>query len=125
MNSDETTQNTSDSLNADSPQYDRGIVPAETAARKEREGESFGSTREGQDPESIDTTAGVTTDKEGLTNIYPVEPEMYVEEPGDLKQEEEAAAAERAQELEDISHDDETGKLTDEGDSRGRGPGVV
>jgi len=125
MNSEDTASNTADDLNSDLPQYDRGIVPAETAARKEREGASFGSTREGQDPESIDTTAGVTTDKEGLTNIYPVEPEMYVEQPGDLQQEEEASAAEHAQEREDISHDDETGKLTEEGDTRGKGPGLM
>lgn len=124
MNS-ETTNNQADNLNSDAPQYDRGIVPSETAARKEREGESFGSTREGQDPESIDTTGGVTTDQEGLTNNYAVEPEMYVNEPGDLRQEEAAATAGRAQEVGDVQHDDETGKLTGEGDTRGKGPGAV
>ncbi len=123
MNSENPTNNQADDLNSDVPQYDRGIAPAETAARKEREGESFGSTREGRDPDSIDTTAGVTTDQEGLSNNYAVEPEMYVNEPGDLKQEEEAAAASRGQELEDLKHDDEAGKLSDTGDVRPKGPG--
>ncbi len=125
MNSDEATQNTSDNLNSDAPQYDRGIVPAETAARKEREGDAFGNTSAGHDPESINTTGGITVDNEGLTNNYAIEPEMYVDEPGDLREEEEAATADRAHELHDVQHNDETGKLTDESDTRGKGPGVM
>ena len=124
MNSDK-AKNTADDLNSDAPQYDRGIVPAETAARKEREGESFGNTSKGHDPESIDTTGGITVDKEGLTNNYAVEPEMYVDEPGDLREEEEAATVDRAHELDDVQHDDQTGKLTDTGDTRGKGPGIL
>lgn len=120
-----TTNNQADNLNSDTPQYDRGIVPSETAARKEREGENFGSTREGRDPESIDTTGGVTTDQEGLSNNYAVEPEMYVDQPGDLREAGEAAARDRAQEVKDVQHDDETGKLSTEGDTRGKGPGAV
>ncbi len=47
-------------------QYDRGITPAETSARKEREGEGYKNT---PDPESdLDTTGGYTVDREGLLN---------------------------------------------------------
>ncbi len=67
--------------------FDRGIVPAETAARKEREGEDYKNTPENTEGE-VDTTAGYTTSNEGLTNNYAIEPEMYVDEPGDLKSEE-------------------------------------
>lgn len=66
--------------------YDLHIVPAETAARKEREGENYKQLPD--DPEnqdSLDTTGGFTVDKEGLVNNYAVEPEMYVEVPGDLQ----------------------------------------
>ena len=62
--------------------FDRGIVPAETAARKEREGEDYKEPAEKD--ESIDTTAGATVSNEGLANNYAIEPEMYIEEPGDL-----------------------------------------
>lgn len=63
--------------------FDRGIVPAETAARVEREGDDYKQTTEQKG--SIDTTAGQTVSNEGLANNYAVEPEMYIEEPGDLK----------------------------------------
>jgi len=63
--------------------FDRGIVPAETAARVEREGDNYKQTTEQKG--SIDTTAGQTVSNEGLANNYAVEPEMYIEEPGDLK----------------------------------------
>lgn len=65
--------------------YDPHIVPAETAARKEREGNDFKHLPEhppGSD--SIDTTAGFTVDKEGLVNNFGIEPEMYYETPGDV-----------------------------------------
>ena len=65
--------------------FDRGIVPAETAARKEREGEDYKQPAD-KKKGSIDTTAGATVSNEGLANNFAVEPEMYVEEPGDLKQ---------------------------------------
>lgn len=109
---------------SDTDQYDRGIMPSETAARMEREGSDFKTTADEQaDPESIDVTGGATVDKEGLGNNYAIEPEMYVEEPGDLRQQEEEAAAERARTLEEVKHDDEEGKLTMERDTRGKGPG--
>ena len=91
--------------------YDRGINPAETAARQEREQSDFKDTSE---PESdVDTTSGTTVDREGLANNYAVEPEMYVEEPGDLREQEEAEKAERAEELKEVN------------EPGGKGPGVV
>lgn len=122
-------------VSADVDTYDRGIVPAETAARKEREGGQFKETpdkiKEEQprtndqtDDDSIDTTGGYTVDKEGLQNNYAIEPEMYVNEPGDLRKEEEELTAERAKELKEINQDKE-GQLTEEGDQRGEGPGAI
>ncbi|MGB7083937.1 MAG: hypothetical protein WBD47_00170 [Phormidesmis sp.] len=70
----------------ESDNFDRGIVPAETAARKEREGGDYKDTVEKKEG-SIDTSAGSTVSNEGLANNYAVEPEMYVNEPGDLKDE--------------------------------------
>lgn len=104
--------------------YDANIIPSETAARMEREGENFGKTPT-NNVEGIDTTAGYAIDSEGLVNNYPIEPEMYYEVPGDAKEQLEADAAARAQELYDIKHDDETGKLTTDGDYRGKGPGAI
>jgi len=68
----------------DTDNFDRGIVPAETAAREKREGEDYKQPVEGKKG-SIDTAAGATVSNEGIANNYAVEPEMYVEEPGDLK----------------------------------------
>ncbi|MGB3573797.1 MAG: hypothetical protein WA783_15725 [Phormidesmis sp.] len=67
--------------------FDRGIVPAETAARKEREGEDFKQKADKAEG-SIDTSAGATVSNEGLANNYAIEPEMYIEEPGDLREDE-------------------------------------
>lgn len=108
------------------PQYDRGIVPAEVAARKEREGEIFGRTPKDErvNPESIDTTSGYTVDQEGLVNNYAVEPEMYINEPGDLSQQEAELAAKRARELEELAEDGE-GRLTMERDTRHKGQGLI
>lgn len=109
----------------DTSTADRGIIPAEVAARMDREGGDFRTTADEQaDPESIDITGGATVDQEGLANNYAIEPEMYVDEPGDLKQEEEESAAERAQELEEVNQES-GGKLNSEGDQRGKGPGVI
>lgn len=115
--------------------YDRGIVPAETAARKEREGgqykhtpteerEKGASTDDQTDDASIRTTDGYTVDREGLLNNYAIEPEMYYEVPGDARQQEEAAEAERAHEYQEISEESQ-GKLTEDHDRREHGPGVV
>lgn len=115
--------------------YDRGITPAETAARMEREGELFKKTpteeREASAPTddqtnstSVRTTDGYTVDKEGLLNNYAVEPEMYYEVPGDARQEAEQDTAERIEELKEVNQD-KSGELTDEYDQRGRGTGAV
>lgn len=104
-------------------QYDRGIRPAETAAREEREGEDFKKLplEEG----TIDTTAGYTVDQEGLANNYAIEPEMYYEVPGDLREQEEALKAQRIQERMEANQTDEDGKLTEDGDNRGKGVGMI
>lgn len=66
------------------PGYDKGIVPAEVAARQDREGSNF---KQPPQPEGrSDTTSGYTVDREGLVNNYAIEPEIYVEKPGDLKE---------------------------------------
>jgi hypothetical protein len=101
--------------------YDHGIVPAETAARKEREGKEFKHLPE--DEEDINVTGGYTVDNEGLANNYAIEPEIYYEVPGDLRAKAEAEA--RAQELAEINQTDEDGKLTDQADNRGKGTGLV
>jgi hypothetical protein len=107
--------------------YDRGIIPAETAARKEREQETYKHLPDESpdEEESLDTTSGYTMDKEGLVNNYAVEPEMYVNEPGDLRAEAQEDAHKRSQELEEVNQTDETGKLTMDRDDRERGPGII
>jgi hypothetical protein len=115
--------------------YDRGIVPAETAARKEREGDLYKTLpteeKEANSPtddqtntQSVRTTDGYTVDKEGLLNNYAVEPEMYYEVPGDAKEAAAQDTAERMQELAEINEDKE-GELTEKGDRRGKGTGVI
>jgi len=116
--------------------YDRGIVPAETAARKEREGDQFKTipTEEREASaitddqthlgESIRTTDGYTVDKEGLLNNYAVEPEMYYETPGDASKTAAADEAARVEELAEIN-EDKQGELSETTDKRGRGPGAV
>lgn len=84
--------------------YDRSIQPAETAAREEREGKDF------KEPT---TSEGTTVDREGLANNYAIEPEMYIEEPGDLREKQEAEKVERAKELKEIN------------EPGGKGPGII
>ena len=90
--------------------YDRGITSAETAARAEREGEDF---KETPDKEDIDTTSGYTEDREGLANNYAIEPEMYIEEPGDLREKQQQEERERAEEKKEVN------------EPGGKGPGLV
>jgi hypothetical protein len=115
--------------------YDRGIIPAETAARMKREGKHYkhlpkeedlasASTDDQTNVYSIRTTDGYTVDQEGLVNNYPVEPEMYYEVPGDAREIAAQEKAERIQELREIN-EDKTGLLTEEFDKRGRGPGII
>ncbi len=109
----------------DTSTADRGIVPAEVAARMDREGDDYRETADEQaGAESLDVTGGATVDQEGLANNYAIEPEMYYETPGDMKQQEEEDAAARSQELAQ-ANEDKQGELTMEGDQRGRGPGIV
>lgn len=119
------TDDTSDRVQGDN--YDPHIVPAETAARKEREGDTYKTQpnkRQEAEEGSIHTTDGYTVDKEGLVNNYAIEPEMYINEPGDLREKEAEHTAERAEEIQDLS-EDEQGKLTMEKDQRHRGQGMV
>lgn len=89
-------------------QYDPHIVPAETAAREEREGNKFKKTPEQEG--DLDTTEGYTVDKEGLLNNYAIEPEMYYEEPGDRTAIKEAEKAERAEELKEVNEEGGQGR---------------
>lgn len=120
---------------AQSDAYDPHIIPAETAARKEREGSQFktvpteereasASTDDQTDSKSIETTGGYTVDQEGLLNNYAIEPEMYYEVPGDARQVEEEQHQQRVEEYREINQDEE-GKLTMEHDQRGRGTGAI
>ncbi|MBD2344105.1 hypothetical protein [Anabaena subtropica] len=135
MTNEPVKRTTDSSERVQSDTYDRGIVPAETAARKEREGDLYktlpteareadAATDDQTNKDSIHTTDGYTVDKEGLLNNYAVEPEMYYEVPGDARQETEQDTASRVQELGEINEDKE-GELTEKGDSRGRGPGLI
>lgn len=105
--------------------YDDHIVPAETAARKEREGENFKHTPHQPEDASLDTSAGYTVDKEGLINNFAIEPEMYIEEPGDLREKEEQLARERGQEMAEVNDTNKRGELTEDHDSRGKGTGII
>ncbi|MEA5576471.1 hypothetical protein [Anabaena sp. UHCC 0451] len=126
---------TDSSHRVDSDQYDRGIIPAETAARQAREGEHYkkvpteeslsnAPTDEQTNVESIRTTDGYTVDQEGLLNNYPVEPEMYYEVPGDAREKAAQDTAARLEELREVN-EDKTGELTEKRDSRGKGPGII
>lgn len=104
---------------------DRGIIPAEVAARREREGSDYRKTADEQaDPESIDVTGGATVDQEGLANNYAIEPEMYYDEPGDAVQQDEEIAAERAEAIAEAQQGGD-GELTMDRDTRRKGPGVI
>jgi len=103
--------------------YDRNLIPAETAARIEREGENY--KHQPEENSDIKTDAGYSVDNEGLVNNFAVEPEMYYEEPGDIKEQEEAQAQQRQQELSEVNQTDEKGKLSIEEDNRGKGVGII
>jgi hypothetical protein len=133
--SEDRTISTDSHDRAQSDAYDPHIVPAETAARKEREGSQFktvpteereasAATDDQTDSDSLETTGGYTVDQEGLLNNYAIEPEMYYEVPGDARQAEEEHHQERVEEYREINQDEE-GKLTTEHDQRGRGTGAV
>ncbi|MEA5581143.1 hypothetical protein VB620_07305 [Nodularia harveyana UHCC-0300] len=125
-------QNPDSQKRVDVDTYDRGIIPAETVARQQREGENYkhlpteaGVPTDGQsNADSINTTDGYTMDQEGLLNNYAVEPEMYYEKPGDARQAAAKDTAERVEELQEVNQDNE-GKLTEKADNRGKGPGRI
>jgi hypothetical protein len=62
------------------------LIPAEVAAREDREGSEPPNTpravqeAKSNENQELKTTSGYTTDQEGLTNNYPVTPEMYYED---------------------------------------------
>lgn len=107
-----------------SDNYDPNLIPAETAARKEREGEDYKQIKE-ENKGDIDTTGGYTVDQEGLANNYAIEPEMYVNEPGDLREEQAAKEEKRAAELQARNDTDEEGELTVDSDDRSKGVGII
>lgn len=119
-----TDQNT----NQQAANYDRHITPTEVSDRMEQEGDNFKKTPEPpKNPAEghLDTTKGYTVDREGMANNYAVEPEMYYEERGDLREKEEALKAERSEELKKVNQTDEGGKLEADHDERSKGPGVI
>ncbi len=113
-------------MNTAVPQYDPGIIPTEVAVRKQREGKLFGTTAKTNQrvPGSINTTGGYTIDQEGLANNYAVEPEMYINRRGDLRQENAELATKRAYELRALAVN-AAGGLTMEGDTRHKGQGRI
>ena len=106
-----------------SDNYDPHMVPAETAARKEREKDEYKQPQDDKKGD-LDTTSGYTVDQEGLANNYAIEPEMYVEEPGDLSADQAAEKEKRQAELQARNDTDEEGKLTMEQDDRSKGVGL-
>jgi len=107
-----------------SDNYDPHMIPAETAARKKREQEGYKQIDHSPEGD-IDTTGGYTVDQEGLANNYAIEPEMYVNEPGDLREEQEEQKEKRVQELNARNQTDEEGKLSVDSDDRGKGVGII
>lgn len=107
------------------PQYDAHLIPAESVARQHREGKNFGHISHVEASGELSEVAeGYTVDKEGLFNNYAIEPEMYINVPGDLREQTAQEKAEHAHEIEELS-EDEDGKLTTEHDWRHKGPGLI
>ncbi|MBD2260367.1 hypothetical protein [Pseudanabaena sp. FACHB-2040] len=100
-----------DTVDNKASNYDPHITPAEKGAREDREGENFKKLPDHEG--TLDTAGGYTTDQEGLVNNFAIEPEMYVDEPGDLREEEEAEKQRRVEERQEIN------------EPGGKGPGLV
>ncbi|MBV5261589.1 hypothetical protein FLX56_24560 [Synechococcus moorigangaii CMS01] len=75
------TQNISIPENLENNNVSSGeeLIPAEVAARQEREG-AFAPQPDTTADESIDTTAGYTVSGQGLVNNYAVTPQVYEEQ---------------------------------------------
>ncbi len=79
----QTSQSDANPATADS--YDAHLIPAETAARKDREGDDFKQIpADNEKADGFHTAGGHTVDTEGLANNYAIEPEIYSETPGDM-----------------------------------------
>ncbi|MDY6802354.1 MAG: hypothetical protein SXA11_00895 [Cyanobacteriota bacterium] len=104
--------------------FDKNITPSDVASRMEKEGDSFKTTPDAE-KEDANTADGYTSDREGRLNNFAVEPEVYVNEPGDLKEKNEAIKAERAGQKLEANQTDEDGKLTMSSDDRTKGTGVI
>jgi hypothetical protein len=88
----QTTQPNTVPENADS--YDAHLIPAETAARKDREGDDFKKVPSGNEKaDGFHTEGSHTVDTEGLANNYAIEPEIYSETPGDMPNQSQSPAA--------------------------------
>lgn len=111
---------------ANLPHYDAHLIPAETVAREAREGRRFGQVEHdsANNTEHIHTRDGYTVDQEGLINNYAVEAPMYVSEPGDLAEEEAAAAQQKAADLKSLSKDT-NGNLSPDINWQHKGPGII
>lgn len=106
--------------------YDPHLIPSETAAREAREGDRFGHVEHDnpEEKEHIHTRDGYTMDQEGLINNYAVEPPMYVNQPGDLAEEEAAAAKMRAADRKSLGKDAE-GHASSKNNWQHKGPGMI
>ena len=122
----ENKSETKNIVNPDLGHYDPHIMPPEIKARAAREGKNFGHVEHDTpgDTEHLHNRDGYTVDEEGLVNNYAVEPEMYIKEPGDLKEKEKQLRMQRLHELQELSEDEE-GKLTMDHDWRHKGPGMI
>ena len=118
--------NSSSTPNLGHYHYDPHIIPPEIKARAAREGEKFAHVEHDVpgDTEHLHNRDGYTVDEEGLINNYAVEPEMYIKEPGDLRERQKQLRMQRLHELQELSEDEE-GKLTMEHDWRHKGPGMI
>ena len=122
----ENKSETKNIVNPDLGHYDPHIMPPEIKARAAREGKNFGHVEHDipGDTEHLHNRDGYTVDEEGLINNYAVEPEMYIKEPGDLKEQQKQLRMQRLHELQELSEDEE-GKLTMDHDWRHKGPGMI
>ena len=105
--------------------YDPHLIPPESVARAKREGDEFGHVnKDPSDTEQLHTRSGYTVDQEGLINNYAVEPKMYINEPGDLDEEQGFVAYQKAANFKSLTQN-EKGEVAKTRDWNNRGPGVI